>query len=55
MFAVNYCTRLKYAFGIRKIISFRGMPLWSGIWLETVIIFVIVGDLGIDYSSENKW
>jgi hypothetical protein len=45
MFAVKYCTRLKSTFGIRAIIGFRGMPLWSGVWLGTVISLVTVGDL----------
>jgi hypothetical protein len=29
MFVVINCTRLKSTFGIRAIIGFRGMPLWS--------------------------
>jgi hypothetical protein len=45
LFVVNNCTRLKSTFGIREIIGFGGMPLWSRVWLETVIILVTVGDL----------
>jgi hypothetical protein len=44
-FAVINCTRLKSTFGIRAIIGFRGMPLWSRVWLGSVINLVIVGDL----------
>jgi hypothetical protein len=45
LFVVIYCTRLKSTFGIREIIGFKGMPLWSRVWLEFVISLVIVGDL----------
>jgi hypothetical protein len=45
MFAVNNCTRLKYTFGIREIIGFRGTPLWSRDWLKIVISLVTMGDL----------
>jgi hypothetical protein len=44
-FAMIYCTRLKYTFGIRDVIGFRGTPLWLRFWLESVINLVIVGDL----------
>jgi hypothetical protein len=44
-FAIIYCTRLKYEFGIKTIIGFTGMPLWSGLWLGSVIKIVIVGAL----------
>jgi hypothetical protein len=29
----------------QRFIGFRGMPLWSRVWLGTVISFVIMGDL----------
>jgi hypothetical protein len=45
LFAVNNCTRLKSTFGIREIIGFRGTPLWSMVWLGTLISLVTVGDL----------
>jgi hypothetical protein len=45
MFAVNNCTMLKSTFGIREIIGFREEPLWSGVWLGTVISLVTVRDL----------
>ena len=45
VFAVNNCTRLKYTFGIRAIIRFKGMPLWSRVWLRIVISLVKVGDM----------
>jgi hypothetical protein len=45
LFAVNNCTRLKSTFGIRVIIGFKGMPLWSGVWIEIVLSLVEVGDL----------
>jgi hypothetical protein len=34
LFAVINCTRLKYTFGIRAIIGFKGTPLWLGVWLR---------------------
>jgi hypothetical protein len=42
-FAVINCTRLKSTFGIREIIGFRGMPLWSRVWLGFVINLVTSG------------
>jgi hypothetical protein len=45
MFVVNNCTRLKYTFGIKDVIGFRGTPLWLRVWLEYVIILVTVRDL----------
>jgi hypothetical protein len=44
-FLVVNSTRLKYTFGIKKFIGFRGTPLWSGVWLKYVINLVIVGAL----------
>jgi hypothetical protein len=55
MFVVNNCTRLKYTFGIREIIVFKGMPLWSRVWIETVIIFLQWEIYGIDSLGEEKW
>jgi hypothetical protein len=43
MFAIKYCTRLKYTFDIRPIIRFRGTLLWSLVWLKTVISHATVG------------
>jgi hypothetical protein len=45
MFSVINCTLLKSTFGIREIIGFRGMPLWSWVWLRSMISLVTVGDL----------
>jgi hypothetical protein len=45
MFAVNKCTTLKSTFSIREIIGFKGMPLWSGIFLGSVISLVTMGDI----------
>jgi hypothetical protein len=44
-FEVINCTRLKSTFGIREVIGFRGMPLWSRVWLGSVINLVTVGAL----------
>jgi hypothetical protein len=45
MFVVNNCKRLEYTLGIRAIIGFRGMSLWSGVLLKSMISLVTVGDL----------
>jgi hypothetical protein len=31
LFAIIYCTRLKSTYGIRAIIGFMGVTLWSGV------------------------
>ena len=36
-------------------IGFRGMSLWSRVWLRAVISLVTVGDLRYCFSGEKKW
>jgi hypothetical protein len=43
LFTVINCTRLKSTFGIKEFIGFRGMPLWSRVWLGSVLNPVTMG------------
>jgi hypothetical protein len=54
LFVVIYCTRLKYTFGIRDIIGFKGTFFWLRVWLRSLIILLQWNIYDIDSSGEKK-
>jgi hypothetical protein len=52
-FAVINCIRLKSTFGIKTVIGFRGILLWSWVWLGFVVLILIVKRNGEQFKNRD--